>query len=292
MIKVFLTLFVLLCIQGLWRWKDRFAPGVLRVVFFDVGQGDSALIRFPGGENWLVDAGGGWESWDRGQRDLFLELARYAVLELDVALLSHPDTDHGLGFRGLLGQIQIKQFLWNAAFDPKQVPLLAQLQILAIDHGAALRAVDETFERRVSGVQTRVTPIRAAGGKNEKPLALHLEYGGCTFLLAGDAQKNAEQVLGRLFPQEVDVLKVHHHGSKTSSTPQLLARWRPHWAIASLGADNRYGHPAKPVTRRFYLNATRFLRTDVHGAIEFVVSPDGLLQCYSAAGGCGKMQCR
>jgi competence protein ComEC len=272
------------------RGCDRFGSENLRVTFFDVGQGDAALVRFPGGTAWLIDAGGGWKQWDRGQRELFLELARMGILTLDAAVLSHPDTDHGLGFRGLFGQVGVREFWYNAAFSPVKDPLLAELLVLASRHGTLRKPVSRAFRAQHGLARALVHPLSSGPSTNERPLVVRLDFAECSFLFAGDAERAAEASLARR-SAPVTVLKVNHHGSRTSSSPGLVKSLRPRWAVASLGARNIYRHPAPQTARRFGQVRARWLRTDVHGFVEFTVTPGGNIACQSAAGACGEEKC-
>ncbi len=271
------------------RVHERYLSPDLKVTFFDVGQGDASLIQFPHGETWMVDAGGGWKDWNWGQRVLYLELARKGIFTLNRAVISHPDRDHALGFHGLLPQVYAKALSWNGLVPPN--PLLKETIALLIQHGG--RPVPVVGEERsvVGGVSVHLFPIRTASPKeNENPLILELEFQGCRFLLAGDSENQAENVLERVVAAPVDVLKVNHHGSRTSSGWGFVSRVRPVWAVVSVGVRNFYGHPAPSVLRRLSLAGARVLRTDRDGFVEFTVR-SGQISCRAASGSCGIAKC-
>lgn len=271
------------------RAWDRFGSEDLRLVFFDVGQGDATLIRFPGSENWLVDGGGGWKEWDRGKRDLYLELARLGILTLDAAILSHPDADHGMGLRGVMENIQVREFWWNGAYRPGEHPLLRELLSIAAVERAVSVPIARSETQIHGGVRVLVRPVEAGKSKNDRVLAIGLEFGGCRVLLAGDSEKRAEEKLrdwGRSH-----IWKVHHHGSRTSSTAAFLSAARPGWSVISSGFGNSYGHPAPEVVARLRAFGSRVLRTDFHGYVEFTVRSDGRVSCRSAQGDCGRGTC-
>lgn len=273
------------------RLKDRFGPGTLRVTFFDVGQGDAVLLRFPKGKVWLVDAGGGNTHWNWGMRDLYLELSRMGVLTVDVGVLTHPDADHLMGFFGLLPQTRFKEFWFNQAFDPKRHPRLEEVLHLARQSGTEVVPLSRKASLEVDGVSLQAYPLPESFSKNNSPIALWLQYGDCRILIAGDSEKAAEEKLLSLDSKTVDLLKVNHHGSRTSSTEAFVGRLRPQLAVASLGANNAYGHPAPSVVRRFARFGSKQLRTDRDGFVEVTVSKKKL-SCRSAKGDCGMVACR
>ena len=114
----------------------------------------------------------------------------------------------------------------------------------------------------------------AALGLNDNSIALRLAFGRRAFLLTGDLERDSERLLvtaGRVEP--VDVLKVAHHGSRTSTSPAFLFAARPSLAVISSGAGNRYGHPSPQVVARLRAAGAQVLRTDVHGGV--IISTDG-----------------
>jgi competence protein ComEC len=281
---------ITLLVALLLRIQDR-SVNALRVTFLDVGQGDSAVVRFPQGTVWLIDAGGGWKQWDRG-REIHQELTRWGIRRIDTAWLSHPDMDHGLGFRGLLQSLPISELRYNAVFTPLEQPLLATLVESANQHGTRVIAQHAGFDATVEGVQTRSFASPPSGKTNDSPLLVRLSYAGCRFLFAGDAESKTERRLAKSSWLPVDVLKVNHHGSRTSSSTEFVGAAAAQWALASVGARNHYGHPAPVVARRFSVAGARWLRTDVHGYVEFTVHSSGEIRCQSAAGPCGSSVCQ
>ena len=122
--------------------------------------------------------------------------------------------------------------------------------------------------------------------KNDDSLVLRLVYGKRAILLPGDAEKDAEQEIVAETPGDAlraDVLKVGHHGSRNSTTPEFLARVHPSLALISSGADNPYGHPSPELLERLALAGVRILRTDQNGAIHVVTDGESLqVSCYVA----------
>lgn len=259
------------------------------VVFFDVGQGDAALVRFPRA-TLLVDAGGGFGDGDQGRRTLVRELARLGVISPDLLVLSHSDRDHAFGAFGLLETMPLREILLHEgerAPDKKLVPPLRAL--------AALRQVPVVFlsaRQRLAygGGDLDLSPVSTGETRNGTQLGLDVVVEGCRFVLLGDMTEAAENSWLRNHPGRADVLKVSHHGSRTSSAEALLVALAPRWAVVSVGSDNRYGHPAPDVVERYRRRRIEVLRTDFHGAVRFHVA-NGRIECESAAGSCGSHRC-
>ena len=286
-----LTVLFLTCLSLFFRWKERFRNDRFQVTFFDVGQGDAALLQFPGGKTMLVDAGGGFGEWDMGKRELFLELTRLGILSLDVALLSHPDQDHGYGFVGILQNITMSEFWLNGSFltDLRKKPLLSTLLGFSQLQGVKVRGFHKRQSMNWNGVGLTLLPVKEGMSTNNRALVLFAEFGGCGVLFTGDIEAQAE--MGLYPPGRVSLLKVAHHGSRTSSTEGFLLRVLPRWAVISVGLRNRYGHPSPDVLLRLRGHAIQTLRTDFHGYVRFVFSKDGLAECQTALGPCGTSWC-
>lgn len=273
-----------------WRVRGRFSDS-LTVTFFDVGQGDAALLQLPGGASWLVDGGGGIGEWDVGERALVPELARLAILRLDGILLSHPDQDHAMGLRGVLRAIPTTELWLSAVFAREPTPLLSELSGLATEKGAAVRAWSRPFTVFLSGVRFDLWPVPGRGRRaNDRCLAARVSLGSCAVLFLGDLEEDGETWLRRHAPAEVTVLKAAHHGSRTSShLPNVLA-WRPALSVLSLGKNNSYGHPHPTAVTHLLRASGSVLRTDYHGYVQVRFST-GRYSCISAQGPCGEGPC-
>lgn len=282
----------MLCLLGciLLRLRERYRDDVLRLLFLDVGQGDAALVVFPGGKTALIDAGGGYGEWDVGRREILPELARRGILTLDFAVLTHPDQDHGYGFRSLLADLRVGELWFSAdllARPPK--PLFLEIREIAKRHGITESPIARTL-RNVGGVEWEAW---ASSGQtpNDWALLSRFRYAGCEILFTADIEAEGERVLARKTDRPITLLKVAHHGSRTSSSPEFLRRARPRWAVISAGHRNRYGHPHPAVLSRLARFQTHVLRTDFHGFVEFTISRGGQVECRSAQGACGISSC-
>ena len=168
--------------------------------------------------------------------------------------------------------------------------LSKSLQSLAKEEPAKQRVFEQTYSWRESGTQATVLPLN---GKttNDRSLVLVLEFGGCRALFTGDIERaGEEELMGRL-GSPVHLLKVPHHGSKTSSTLRFLRHYRPRWAVISVGLGNQYGHPNPAVLARYREQGIPLWRTDFHGFVQFAMSSDGRVRCTSFYGSCGVGRC-
>jgi competence protein ComEC len=252
---------------------------LLRVSFVDVGQGDATLIDFPDGQLALVDAGqGGRHPAGRELRGL---LAARRRSRIDLVVITHGHPDHYGGLPDLLDDVEIGELWLNGQLlIEERDGAMADLVTSAMARGTRVRFAPELCESSPSfgGVELEVLwpcpRYDAALGLNDNSIALRLVFGRQSFLFTGDLERDAERMLvagGRLRP--TDVLKVAHHGSRTSSSAAFVAAVRPSLAVVSSGAGNRYGHPSPSVLARLLDAGAEVHRTDIHGGL--VVSTDG-----------------
>jgi len=243
----------------------------------DVGQGDALALRTRAGRWILVDAGRNWAGGDAGASTVVPYVAhRGGAVALFV--LSHPHADHVGGAATTFGALRPRRFL-----DPGYVGTTPSyrdaLAIAARERipWQRVRPGDSLVVDEV--VLTALAPDSAwVAGLTDANLAssvLVARIGAVRVLLTGDAEAKEEQWLLDRDPRalEADVLKVGHHGSRTSTTPAFLAAVRPRLALVSVGAHNAYGHPDADVVQRLHAAGAQLLRTDRAGTI--VVRTDG-----------------
>ncbi len=260
-------------IQG---WQSAESRDTVELIFIDVGQGDATLIRTPGNRWSLVDAGPANRGWDAGLRRVAPVLRRLGVQDLETLVLTHADADHVGGAAAVL-----RRFTVHTVVDPGAArgtePFIAALEEAERGH-VPWRAVRAGERWELDGVQFEVLSPESTGppqSTNEESVVVLVRYGRFEALLTGDASTQIERkILGHL-PDSVEVLKVGHHGSLTSTASELLASITPQLAVISVGAGNRYGHPAPGVTTRLRRYGARILRTDRHGTIGITGSSDG-----------------
>ncbi|HVP62074.1 MAG TPA: DNA internalization-related competence protein ComEC/Rec2 [Myxococcaceae bacterium] len=235
----------------------------LELTALPVGHGD-ALLASSGGAHLLVDGGGVPDGIDPGARVVVPYLRERGIWRLDAVALSHPHPDHALGLLTVLREIPVDRIWLPAAVErgPLVDALLAAAGRARVEWLAAgeVRTLGEATVRVLS-------PPRDAGALrtvNDRSLVLRLSAAGRSVLLPGDAGAAAEEALP---PLESTVVKVPHHGSRTSSSPRLVSTSQAWLALFSDGRGNRFGLPAPEVVERWQDSGAIVLRTDLDGAI-------------------------
>jgi competence protein ComEC len=233
---------------------------VLTVTFLAVGQGDAALVEWPDGRVWLVDGG-------PSSDPLLHYLRRRGLRRVDVAVLSHPHPDHLGGLVPVLESLEVGE-LWVP-----RPPRLDELDYraawrTAFVRGIAIRTPRDLEDRIEHPLFGWTSPARAVSSQvNDESLVIRIQYGAHSFLFTGDVESAAERWLAP-FLLPATVAKVPHHGSRSSSSPALVAALRAEWAVVSCGRENRFHHPALETLNRW--SETRLARTDSDGSIRFV----------------------
>lgn len=239
----------------------------LRVTVLPVGQGDSIVVELPGGDTWVVDTGPGASAERRpaAEKVLIPFLASRRVHRIDRLIISHPHGDHAGGLAELRARVPIDSLWWTGEQRESGPEILGAFAEL--DRGAI------ASEHR-GGVHVEVLgPLDPDPKKvNDGSIVLRLSYGARAIVLAGDAERAEESsMLASCAPcLSADVLKLGHHGSKTSTSEELLDAVAPRIAIASLGRGNRFGFPHRAVTDRLTARGIPLYRTDLHGAITVI----------------------
>jgi competence protein ComEC len=263
---------------GVWI-VDRYFHDDLRITFLSVGQGDSAVIELPGGEVMVVDGGGfHGATFDVGERIIAPFLWSRKIAHVDYVVLSHPQLDHYGGLAFIAEEFRPRQFWWNGA--ESDAAGFARLRRSLAAAGTRSLALRRGARRRLRAALAEIqSPAESEDGLgvNDRSLVLSLTYGGKRVLFVGDIERAAEENLVAEVGEHLrsTVLKVPHHGSRTSSTAAFLAAVRPDLAVISAGFGNRFGFPHADVVRRYAAASTHLLRTDRDGAVEVRIDAGG-----------------
>ncbi len=256
------------------------------ISFPDVGQGDCALIQLRSGKTVLIDGGGTFENrFDIGRRVVAPYLWNRGIRTIDLMVLSHPHPDHMNGLKFILKKFNVSQ-VWESALDP-ELPGYEEFRRIIAGKNIVRKSVSaEDLPLALGGAELRVLhPSRAYTAhdrqaymaENNRSLVVRVAFENRTFLFTGDIGREAEQQLVRTMQDlKCDLLKVPHHGSKTSSSDAFLSETRPEVAVVTCGKGNRYGHPAPEVLARYQDRGIRVCRTDLGGAIVVRITDERL----------------
>ncbi|EAD3237774.1 DNA internalization-related competence protein ComEC/Rec2 [Listeria monocytogenes] len=246
-----------------------------KVSFIDVGQGDSILIQLPYNQgNYLIDTGGQLpfekEAWAKkrkpftiGGSTLTPVLKSKGINRLDKVIITHSDADHMEGLDDLQKNITINELIYAKGAENKPImkealaamPKVKQTIILA---GAKWQIGENSFEC--------LYPDKAGEGGNDDSIVLKAELDDKVWLFTGDLEANGEMGILEQ-PIKADILKVGHHGSKTSSSKEFIQKVKPTFAVISCGLNNRFGHPHAETINTLEKAGVTILRTDVQGEI-------------------------
>jgi competence protein ComEC len=241
----------------------------LKVVFFDVGQGDSIFIKTPNGNHIIIDGGPDNKVIEKLGREM-----PFWKRTIDVMILTHPHADHIVGLIEVLRRYKIKNVLWNGMDYNSSIFL--EWKKLIEKEGAKIYVVQDGSKVK-EGSALYLNIINPYFSENldrndidNNSVVSHLIYKEYSFLFTGDifAQKEKELVKRKEESVKSNVLKVSHHGSKTSSDEEFIKYVSPEIAVISVGKNNRYGHPNKEVLERLIMNGAYILRTDEVGDIK------------------------
>ena len=262
-----------------WTRMRASGDGRLHVTFIDVGQGDSALVRFPRGTTLLVDAGGlpGSGSFDIGDRVVAPVLRESGVRRLGTIALTHGDVDHIGGAGSAILEFRPWE-IWEGVPVPRSGALQAIHESAAVVHSQS-RNVQTNDAMFVDGVAVIVRhptlpDWERQDPRNDDSIVLELRWRDISIVLTGDISAEVEREIASNFPPApLRVIKVPHHGSITSSSSAFVRALNPRVAVVSVGRSNRFGHPAPVVLQRYEEVQAAVFRTDRDGAVS--VDTDG-----------------
>ena len=257
-------------------WTYALRSRDLEIVFLDVGQGDAAFVRFPNGKTMIVDGGERSAYFDCGEQILLPFLRYMGVRRVDVVVASHSHNDHIGGLVTLLEQMEVGHFLDSGqGYDSWTA---RRLQELIAERGVRYHRVAAGDSLvGLGGVAGLVLHpnadfVDADGnipfGLNNGSVVFSLQHGAVRVLFTGDVEQETDPVILAWGPRlQSRLLKVAHHGSRTSSQPLFIEAVAPAVAVMSLGEGNKFRHPAPEIVARYAAHGARVLRTDHTGAV-------------------------
>jgi competence protein ComEC len=275
---------ILLIVNFTDVYQDR-----MRINFIDVGQGDSCLIRYKG-TNIMIDSGGSLsknkdgKSYDIGENVLNNYLLNRGITRLDYIMASHFDEDHSQGFVFLLKNMKVKnviiseQYKTSSIYEQfKQICKKQNIQIIYVRSGDEIRIKDLAF--KILHPKSKENQI-SENPLNNNAIVCMVKYKNRRILFTGDIEKVAENEMVKEYTNglKADILKVGHHGSKTSTTKEFLDLINPSVALIGVGQNNKFGHPNEDVIKRLEEKNIQIYRTDEMGEISVVIDKNGKIK--------------
>ena len=278
-----LTSFVLLNNQTKIKLNSYFA---FQINFVDVGQGDCTYIKTFSGKNIIIDGGeGNTEKYDYGENVVLPYLLDRNVKKIDYLIISHADSDHIGGLFAVIENLKIDKILIGIQpqISEQYVDLLKaskanNIEIVELKAGDRLSLEKEMF---LDVLWPKENKFINENELNNNSLVFKINYKNFSILFTGDIEEVAENAILKLYEGnenilKATILKVAHHGSKTSTCLEFLNRVNPQIVLIGVGKNNKFGHPSKGVINKLNDNDAKIYRTDVNGEINIIFNKNGI----------------
>lgn len=256
-----------------------------KLFVLDVGQGDAIFVELPDGKNMLVDAGIKFKTYDMGERVVVPFLERNGIDEINYFVVTHLHSDHMGGAAAVIKNVKVDNFIYPEQSSQSETWKNAMACVSAFKipsrNARAGTILDSSSICRVYVLHPNRKYVGEGGLAyktrfNDGSIVLKVCIGKESFLLAGDAEKRVERDLVKIYGPFLasDIYKAGHHGSNTSSSPEFLKTVHPAYAVISVGANNKFGHPSPEVIAEMKRENIKIWRTDSLGAAYFRMNPD------------------
>ena len=254
-------------------------PSNLRIYFIDVGQGDSSLIVTPNNKKILIDGGGTMNSsgnFDVGEDTLLPYLLNRRIKKLDYIMISHFDADHCQGLIAILNSLKVKNIIISKQAEKvdnyekiMETIVKKKINIMVVKRGEVIK-VDNNVEIKIVYPESKLY----FDDINSNSIVAKLKYNKFTMLFTGDIESKAEERIIKIAQKELKstILKIAHHGSKTSTTEEFIEAVKPEIALIGVGKNNKFGHPNDGVIERIKSIGAKIYRTDENGEITVIVN--------------------
>ncbi|MBI5731938.1 MAG: MBL fold metallo-hydrolase [Candidatus Magasanikbacteria bacterium] len=266
-----ILIIVIFIVFDVFLWRQILFSGPNKnteLYFLDVGQGDSQLVILPGGVKILIDGGP-----DKKVLDGLAAVLRPTDRYIDLAVLSHPQTDHFTGLIDILKRYKVGVFVSSGGRGSAQSfadleKVIAENKIpgVTLARGDRIKYEDNNFD-----ILSPSPALLESDEPNDWGLVMRLETSGMKALFTGDIDSRIEEELVQEYDMDIDVLKVAHHGSKFSSSVEFLRAATPQIAFIEVG-KNTYGHPTKDALERLAAVGAQIFRADQNGTIKIEVA--------------------
>ena len=264
---------IILIILMIFHYNINIFNSSVQITALDVGQGDSILIKFPHNKsNILLDTGGLIISpnYTLTKSITIPYLKSSGIKIVDYLILTHGDYDHMGEAINLVNNFKVEKVIFNCGpYNDLEKELIKVLDKKKIKYYSCISELN-IGNKKLSFLQTK-----EYDNENDNSNVIYTELDGYKFMFMGDASSTTEkEIINKYNLPDIDVLKVGHHGSKTSSSEEFIKEMNPKYSIISVGKNNRYGHPNKEVLKN--LKGSKIYRTDQNGSIMFKIKNNKL----------------
>jgi competence protein ComEC len=269
------SLFFLIISSFFYFEYQKLFPHDYKITFLDVQLGDAVLIQTPQGKTILIDT-----SNDEGVLFKLSKHLSFFDKTIDILVLTHGDLDHIGGAPAILNRYQVKQIFWHGA-EKKHSSVFAEIKQIIATQKISYRVLDESrdFSLDKNILWDTIFPLEnisyLTDHGNDESLSFLLSILGRKILITGDIESTVEKIILKQGENlKSDILKVAHHGSKTSSINSFIKAVSPRWAVAQAALDNKFNHPHTEIVDKFKQNNVQFLQTGIEGDIQFCINQE------------------